>query len=48
MNGEEYEVNCETLEGEICDCCILALSGTELGKRRREADELETGEMKKV
>src|SRR5438045_1856131 len=39
LNGEEYEVNCETLQAELCDNCKSNLSYTAMGKRRLRNDE---------
>jgi superfamily II DNA helicase RecQ len=39
LNGEEYSVNCEELEAELCDNCKHDLSYTAMGKRRAMEDE---------
>jgi superfamily II DNA helicase RecQ len=40
LNGEEYQVNCEGLEAELCDNCKHDLSYTTMGKRRAMNDQV--------
>jgi superfamily II DNA helicase RecQ len=48
MNGESEVIDCEELGGELCDICVGGLGETEVGKRRREFEELESRELKRV
>ena len=48
MNGEDERVDCKSLGGELCDRCKYELAHEDNGKRRREADEKEVRELKRV
>jgi len=39
LNGEEYDGDCESLLGELCDNCVESLGNTVVGKRRIIEDE---------
>ncbi len=47
INGEEESESCEELGAELCDICMKLCGESELGKRRRNEEEVEEDGMRK-